>query len=70
MQDVIILQSGSKMKASALGKNIKVSLPKAFQTNKLQTKSLDKKGVPTDITDSEFTEFPDLNKLIMPRLNA
>ena len=35
------------MKA-ALGKNVKVSLPK---------------GVPTDITDSECTEFLDLNKI-------
>ena len=31
VQDVIILQSESKVKA-ALGKNVKVSLPKAFQT--------------------------------------
>ena len=33
VQDVIIVQSDSKMKA-ALGKNVKVSLPEAFQTNK------------------------------------
>ena len=39
MQDVIILQNESKMKA-ALGKNVKISLPKAFQTSKEQTKSL------------------------------
>ena len=39
VQYVIILQSETKMKA-ALGKNVKVSLPKAFQTNKTQTKSL------------------------------
>ena len=62
VRDVIILRSESKMKA-ALGKNVKVSLPKAFQTNKVQTKSLAIKGVPTDITDSEFTEFLDLNKI-------
>ena len=62
MQNVIILQSESKMKA-ALDKNVKVSLPKAFQTNKVQTKSLAIKGVPTDITDSEFTAFLDLNKI-------
>ena len=62
MQDVIILQSKGKMKA-ALGKNVKVSLPKAFQTNKVQTKSLAIKGVPTNITESEFTEFLDLNKI-------
>ena len=47
----------------ALRKNVKVSFPKAFQTNKVQTKSLAIKGVPTDITDSEFTKFLDLNKI-------
>ena len=62
LQDIIILQSESKMKA-ALGKHVKVSLTKAFQTNKVQTKSLAIKGVPTDITDSEFTKFVDLNKV-------
>ena len=62
VQDVIILQSESKMKA-VLGKNVKVSLPKAFQTNKIQTKSLAIKGVPTDITDTEFLELLDLNKI-------
>ena len=39
MQDVIISQNESKMKA-ALGKNVKISLPKAFQTSKEQTKVL------------------------------
>ena len=62
MQDVIILQSENKMKA-APGQNVKVSLPKAFHTNKQQTKSLSVKGVPTDISDSEFKEFLDLNKI-------
>ena len=62
MQDVLILQSETKMKA-ALGQTDKVSLPKAFQTTKIQTKSLAVKGVPTDITDSEFKEFLDLNKI-------
>ena len=62
VQDIIILQSETKMKA-ALGKNVKVSLPKAFQTNKTQTKSLAIKGVPIDITDKEFLEFLDLNKI-------
>ena len=62
MQDVIILQSETKMKA-ALGKNVKVSLPKAFQTNNTQNKILAIKGVPTDITDDEFREFLDLNKI-------
>ena len=52
----------TKMKA-ALGKNVKVSLPKAFQTNKTQTKSLAIKGVPNDLTDDEFREFLDLNKI-------
>ena len=37
MQDVIILQNESKMKA-ALGKNVKISVPKAFQTSKEQKK--------------------------------
>ena len=62
VQDVIILQSESKMKAT-LSKNVKVSLPKAFQTNKVKTKSLAIKGVPTDLMDTEFLEFLDLNKL-------
>ena len=50
------------MKA-ALGKNVKISLPKAFQTNKVQTKSLAIKEIPTDITDKEFQEFLDVNKI-------
>ena len=62
MQGIDILQSETKIKA-ALGKNVKVSLPKAFQTNKAQTKSLAVKGVPTDVTDKEFQEFLDLNKI-------
>ena len=62
MQDVFILQSETKMKA-ALGKNVKVSLPKALQTNKTETKSLAIKGVPTDMTDKEFLEFLDLNEI-------
>ena len=39
VQDVVILQSETKMKA-ALGKNVRVSLPKVFQTNKPKTKVL------------------------------
>ena len=62
VQDVVILQSETKMKA-ALGKNVKVSLPKVFQTNKTPNKSLAIKGIPTDITDVEFREFLDLNKI-------
>ena len=50
------------MKA-ALGKKVKISLPKAYQTNKVPTKSLVVKGVPTDITVLEFKEFLDLNKI-------
>ena len=61
VQDVIIPQSKS-MKA-APGKNVKVSLPKAFQTNKTQTEILAIKGVPSDITDTEFLEFLDLNEI-------
>ena len=62
LQDVIILQSETKMKA-ALGQKVKISLPKAFQTNKVSTKRLAVKGVPTDITEEEFKEFFDLNKI-------
>ena len=62
MQDVIILQSENKMKAP-LGKNVKVSLPKAYQTSKSQNKILAIKGVPNDITENEFKEFLDLNKI-------
>ena len=62
VQDVLILQSENKMKA-ALGQNVKVSLPKVFQTNKQQAKSLAVKGVPSDISDSEFKEPLGLNKI-------
>ena len=56
VQDVILLQNECKMKA-ALGKNVKNSLLKAFQTSKVQAKSLAIKGIPTDITDIEFKEL-------------
>ena len=62
VQDVIILQNESKMKA-ALGINVKISLPKAFQTSKKQTKSLAVKGVPTDISENELKEFLGLQKI-------
>ena len=62
MQDVLIPQNESKMKA-ALGQNVKVNLPKAYQTNKVRKKCLAEKGVPTDITETEFQEFLDLNKI-------
>ena len=45
IQDVIILQNETKMKA-ALGQKVKISLPKAFQINKAQNKPLAVKGVP------------------------
>ena len=50
------------MKA-ALGQKVRISLPKAYQINKVPTKSLVVKGVPQDITVSEFEEFLDLNKI-------
>ena len=50
------------MKA-ALGQKVKVNLLKAYQTNKVPNKSLAVKGVPTDITEAEFKEFLDLNKI-------
>ena len=62
IQDVIILQNESKMKAAS-GQKVKVSLPKAYQTNKTPNKRLAVKGVPTDITEAEFKEFLDLNKI-------
>ena len=62
LQDVIILQSETKMK-TASGQKVKISLPIAFQTNKVSTKSLAVKGVPTDITEAEFKGFLDLYKI-------
>ena len=61
-QDAVILQTESKMKA-ALGKNVRVSLPKAYQTTQTKKRCLAVKGVPTDITANEFKEFLDLNKI-------
>ena len=55
-QDMIILQNESKMKA-ALGQKVTISLPKAFQTSKVQNKCLAVKGVPTNITEAEFKEL-------------
>ena len=62
IQDVIILQNETKLKA-ALGQKVKISLPKAFQTSKAQNKRLVVKGVPTDITETESKEFLGLNKI-------
>ena len=50
------------MKAAS-GQKVKVSLPEAYQTNKVPNKRLAVKGVPTDITEAEFKEFLDLNKI-------
>ena len=49
------------MKA-ALGKNVRVSLPKAYQITQQKDKCLAVKGVPTDTTANEFKELLDLNK--------
>ena len=48
---------------AAPGKNVRVSLPKAYQTTQTKNKCLAVKGVPTDITANEFKEFLDLNKI-------
>ena len=61
-QDALILQTESKMKA-ALGKNVRVSLPKAYQITQKKNKCLAVEGVSTDITANEFKEFLDLNKI-------
>ena len=60
-RDIGILQSESKMKA-CLGQKVKISLPKAYQTAKPK-KSLVVKGVSAEVTEQEFKEFPDLNKI-------
>ena len=57
-QDAVILQT-----EAALGKNVRVSLPKAYQTTQTKKKCLAVEGVPTDITENEFKEFLDLNKI-------
>ena len=61
-QDAVILQNESKMKA-ALGKNVRISLPKAYQISQKQNKCLAVKGVPTDIPETDFKEFLDFNKI-------
>ena len=60
-RDVVILQSETKMKA-CLGKNLKISLPKAYQ-NKDKSKTLVVKGVPTEFMDDEFKQVLDHNKI-------
>ena len=60
-RDVIILQNENKMKA-CLGKNLKISPPKAYQ-NKEKSKTLVVKGVPTEFTNEEFKQVLDHNKI-------
>ena len=60
-RDVLTLQSEDKMKA-CLGKNLKISLPKAYQI-KGKSKTLVVKGVPTEFTNDEFKQILDHNKI-------
>ena len=60
-RDVIILQNETKMKA-CLGKNLKISLQKAYQ-NKDKSKTLVVKGVPNEFTNNEFKQVLDHNKI-------
>ena len=60
-RDVAILQSETKMKA-CLGQNVKISLPKAYQSTQPK-KTLVVKGVPAEVSEQEFKEFLDLNKV-------
>ena len=60
-QDIVILQSENKMK-DCLGKNLKVTLPRAYQ-NQTKSKTLVVKGVPTEFTDEEFKQILDHNKI-------
>ena len=62
MQDMLILQNETKSKA-ALGKNVRISLPIAYQINKSQNKCLAVKGVPTDISEADFLDSLNLNKI-------
>ena len=49
------------MKA-CLGQNVKISLPKAYQISQPK-KSLVIKGVPAEVSEQDFKEFLDLNKI-------
>ena len=60
-RDVIILQNENKMKA-CLGKNLNISLPKAYQ-NKEKSRTLIVKGVPNEFADEEFKQVLDYNKI-------
>ena len=44
------------------GQKVKISLPKAYQTSKPK-KSLVVKEVPAEVTEREFKEFLDFNKI-------
>ena len=63
LREVAIIQSHNKMKAF-LGQNVSTSLPKAQQTAKAASKTLMVKGVPTKVSEKNFKEFLDLNKII------
>ena len=60
-RDVAILQSETKMKA-CLGQNVKISLPKAYQSTQPK-KTLVVKGVPAEVSEQEFKDFLELNKI-------
>ena len=55
-RDVLTWQSEKEMKA-CLGKNLKISLPKAYQI-KEKSKTLVVKGVSTEFTNDEFKQIP------------
>ena len=60
-RDVGVLQSEHKIKACP-GQKVKISLPTAYQTTKPK-KSVVVKGVSAEVTEHEFKEFLDLNKI-------
>ena len=60
-REVIILQNENQMKA-CLGKNLKISLPNAYQ-NKEKSETLVVKGVLTEFTNEEFKKVLDHNKI-------
>ena len=62
-RDIAILQSDNKMKA-CLGQNVSESLPKAYQTAMAASKYLVVKGMPTEVSEKDFKESLDLNKII------
>ena len=60
-RDDLILQSENKMKA-CLGQNLRISLPKAYQTEE-KSNTFVVKGVPTEFSNDEFKEILDFNKI-------